>query len=125
MDQFHDLDPPLSVSGEKAELPRDIQDVLAKCTIFSSEDTVTGGLVDVELKPGMMRIWGRGPSGWFNETRKIVYDGKPTKFSIDPKLLLEAVKHTDECEIGRGAIKIKTEKFVYMSCTTDPDKGDG
>ncbi len=124
MEQYYNLDAPLSVSGEEAELPKDIQDILAKCAIFSNEDTVTGGLVDIELKSGMMRIWGRGPSGWFNETKKIVYDGKPMKFSINPKLLLEVVKHTDQCEIGKGAIVIKTEKFVYMSCTTNPDRGD-
>jgi hypothetical protein len=106
----------LDVDGTKAKFPKGIDDALDKAQIFSAE-APEGNQVSVSLSEGRIRIKGQGPSGWYQEQKKVEYDGEPLKFDIDPRLLLEISRKAAECLVGDGRIRVDTGKFVYVACT--------
>ncbi len=117
VDEFPDTKRFIDVKGSKVKFPDSISDSLDKAQIFSAEDTVNNQ-VTVKLDSGKLYIEGKGPSGWYREQRKIKYTGETLEFRIEPRLLLEISKRSEECVIGEGKIKVDAGRFVYISCTT-------
>lgn len=112
----------LDVKGSKTSLPKDIEAEIAKASIFSQ------AMVTVELRPGKMRITGRGADGWFKRTDDVEYKGAELGFHVAPRLLLEIVRRGEKMIIGDGRLKVTTDKWSYVSCTavnTEADAKEG
>ncbi len=105
----------LDVNGDRTLLPDGLADAVERAEVFS-QDNVEANQVQVELKPGKLRLSGRGASGWYEEMREAKYDGEPLKFLIAPGLLRELIARTNECEITPGRLKIDGQRFQYVAC---------
>lgn len=116
MEDYPDVGKFLDVEGGKAKFPKGIDEALDKASIFSSENPV-GNQVTVSLSPGRLRLEGKGPSGWYREQKKVDYDGDALSFAIEPKLLLEISRRSNECIVSDGRIKVDAGKFSYVACT--------
>ncbi len=122
MEEYPDISRHLEIVGSEAKLPsKGIESALDKVQIFSS-DEVGGNYVTVELRKGRLRLEGRGQSGSYQEIQKVEYDGPDISFKIEPRLLLEIGKLSDICVIGDTKIKVETDKFTYVSCTSPVEK---
>lgn len=115
VDEFPDLNPWLTAKGEPSVLPKGLPEALSRAHIFSVDNTEDESHVSVELKPGKVRIRGEGASGWYSETKKLKYNGRPMKFYIAPKLFMDLLKQSTECEISEQTIKIDSGKFIYVA----------
>ena len=122
-EDYPDLGHLLEVDGEKATLPGGIEEVVERAEIFSGEN-VDDRQVEVDLKPGMLRLRGRGPNGWYEEVKKIGYDGPKMSFRIRPDLLVEISRRAKECVVSKERILIDGGKFTYVSCTGVEDDGE-
>ncbi len=120
LEEYPDISKVFDVSGRKTVLPGGLAEAVEKAEIFSSESIETEQ-VSVELKDGRLRLEGRGPSGWYREQKQVSYEGDPMKFCIEPNLLLEITKRTNECEIAEGKLKVDGGKFVYIVCTVNEE----
>ncbi len=116
-EEYSDVSKFLKVKGEPITLPKGLADAADKAEVFSSENTeVEDNQVLVDLRPGKLRITGRGVSGWYTENRKLKYNGPALSFQIAPKLLIELTQRHNECEISSTALKVDGGKFVYVTC---------
>ncbi len=115
VDEFPDLTPWINSKGHPSVLPKGLPEALSRANIFTSENTDEQNHVSIELKPGKVRIRGEGASGWYSETKKLTYNGKPMKFFIAPKLFMDLLRQHNECEISPETIKIDNGKFVYVA----------
>lgn len=105
----------LDVDGKRAILPKGLVEATDRAEVFSAENS-DGNLVQVDLRPGKLRVTGRGVSGWFQEVKTLKYEGPSLKFLIDPKLLVEIVTKHNECQITTNRLKVDGKRFTYVTC---------
>lgn len=112
---YPDLGQHLEVDGMEVSLPKGITDAVDKAGVFTSADDAN--CVTVELRPGKLKLSGRGPKGWYSEVQSVEYKGDSLKFLVAAKLLVEVVKKADRCTIGKGKIGVKVGDFRAVFCT--------
>lgn len=115
VEEYPDLNPILKFTGSPATLPKGLGDAADKAEIFSSENA-DNNQVQVELRPGKLRIKGVGVSGWYSEVKKLKYDGDPLEFQIAPKLLIDITNRHNDCEISPERLKVDGGKWTYVTC---------
>jgi hypothetical protein len=115
-EEYPELEHVLDVKGERVCLPEGIGEVVERAEIFSGE-SVDISEVGVDLRPGGLRLRGTGPAGWYEEMKKIEYDGPRMSFKIRPDLLLEIAKRAKECTVSQERILVDGGGFTYVSCT--------
>ncbi len=123
VEEYHDMDSFLVVEGTKTVFPKGIETTVGLASIFSSDNEDLNQLL-IRIKPGRMRIEGHGKSGFYQEDKKVNYDGPPTEFQIAPDLFLTISKRAAECIVGDGRLKVDGGKFEYVTCTTVVDGGE-
>jgi hypothetical protein len=122
VEDYPDLASFLKVSGEPTVLPKGLGEAATKAEIFSSENADDNQVL-VKLRSGKLMVKGTGVSGWYEERKKLKYDGPPLDFLVSPKLLVEITKRHNECEIMEDRLKVDGGKFVYVTCLgTSNDK---
>jgi hypothetical protein len=119
VEKFMDLDWILDLKGEEVKFPTRIEEIVGRAQVFSSDGS-RDELVQVSLKPGRMKLEGRGRHGWYKEVKKVEYDGGEMDFKIFPKLLVEISKQSGKCLVGKGKMKVEGEDFIYVSSTVEP-----
>ncbi len=121
-DDYPDMKPVLDCEGSQPiTLPKGLGDAADRASVFSAE-TSDENQVRVELRPGKLRIRGTGATGWFQEVKKVKYQGEPMAFNIDPKLLQEVTKKYSSAEITEGKLKVDGGKWQYVTCLSNPDE---
>lgn len=114
-DEYQNLDDILKVEGHKVILPVGLAEAVDKAVIFSSDGTVENN-VRVDLKKGMLKIRGEGPSGWYEEKKKVDYKGDRLSFLIAPKILTELLKRSNECFVTKERLRMGSGNWVYVAC---------
>ena len=114
-DDYPDYSPFVNSKGKVTVLPKGLADAAEKAQVFSSENADENQVL-LELKPGGMRITGRGASGYFREMKSLKYEGKSLAFNISPALLIEITKRHNECRIAPGTLKVDGGTWVYVAC---------
>lgn len=126
-EKFPDLTDILNTHGDKAVLPKALQEAVETAEIFSSENA-DHNHVKIELRADRLRIRGQGASGWYSEVKQIKYAGKPMAFMVGPKLIAELVRRTTDCEISKDhRLRVDGGKWVYVAClekVEEEDKSD-
>lgn len=115
MEDFKDLSENMDVEGTTIGLPKGLASGLEIAEIFSSENA-DDNKVTVELRPGKLKVTGRGVSGWYSEFKDVKYDGPRMSFLIAPKLLRRITEKHNEATIGVGKMKITGSKWIYLAC---------
>lgn len=119
IETYPDLKGILTFSGHPITLPKGLGEAAEKASIFSAESS-DDNQVSVELRTGKMRIKGTGTSGWFQEMKKLKYDGPPLSFLISPELLIELTKKHTDAEITDGRLRVNGGKWKYITCLSAP-----
>jgi hypothetical protein len=115
LETYPDLEGFLAVQGEPTVLPKGLAEAVDKAEVFSSENA-DRNQIQVDLRPGKMRVTGRSTAGWYQEVKKLKYNGAPLRFLIAPKLLVEITKRHTDCEIAKEHLKVDGGRFVYVTC---------
>lgn len=114
---YEDLSGFLDFKGDPLTLPKGLGEDTNNAEIFSSEDPATNHVL-VELRPGKLRVEGRGNSGWYRAKKTLKYSGAPFDFRIAPKLLIQLTERHNECEITKERLKVDGGKYTYVTCLT-------
>jgi len=117
---FPDLGSILKAEGHPTTLPKGLPEAIEKAGVFS-EDNAEDKHIRVQLRHGKLRIKGEGASGWYTEFKKLVYDGEPLDFYIEPELFSDLAKNHNECEVTKDLLKVVSGKFTYISCLENGD----
>jgi hypothetical protein len=112
--EYQDLSKVLAVKGSPITLPKGLGEVVEKASIFSAENS-EDNLIKVELRSGRMRVKGTGVSGWYQEVKKLVYDGPEMSFYIAPGLLVEITEKQTEAEVAVDRLKVEGPKWTFVT----------
>jgi hypothetical protein len=106
------------------QLPANMSEILGTTDIFTKKNTL-GNHVRVALSPQQLMITGNGAYGFHQERRDVAYAGPPMEFLLDPALLLEVAKKSNDCFVVPGRLLVETAKFKYVTTTVLPEQMDG
>lgn len=118
VENYLDLGPLLKFKGDKITLPKGLAQAADKAAIFAAESTENANVL-VELRPGKLRLTGKGASGSYKETRKIAYEGAAMRFAVSPALLMDITKRYNDAEISPDRLRIKGGKWTYVACLVE------
>lgn len=111
--------------GTPTTLPKDLKRMVDRLKVFIDEGKGSQWL-SVSLSPNTAKISATGKYGSQTERKKVSYNGKAAGFYINPQLLYQLSDKNDECEITKQTIKIKKDKFMYVTSlwvpTTEQDE---
>lgn len=101
--------------GEKIVLPKGLISAAEKANVFAQE-TTDDVVVFIELRPGKLRLRGKGAGGWYKETRQLAYEGPALAFTLAPQLLMDICKKYTDAEVTREFIRVRGGKWRYAAC---------
>ncbi len=110
-----DLGKFFDIQGGKISLPKTLIEAVQKAQVFSSENQEED-LVEITLKAGKVKVKALGVNGWYTGTSKIVYDGEPIQFLINPDMLEEIIKRFDSCVVNDRHLAVDGGKWKYLTC---------
>jgi len=120
---YPDLGPSLKVEGCEGVLPKGLCEAIGRAEVFiNARDDSIGLTIDLDSSRLLLRA--KGMVGWYEESQKVDYSGKPISFRIAPRLLREVCRRTSNCVIGDWKLKVVGEKYVYVSCLAVSGSGE-
>jgi len=96
------------------KLPSNLTDIINKAAIFASSDFDSDTQIKVTIKEKKIVIRGEGNTGWFEESAKIKYEGKPVTCYLHPAHLSYIISHLDHCEVNENAMKFIGNDFCHV-----------
>lgn len=116
LEEFPDLSVLLDVEGDSAQLPKGLGEAANIAHEVFTKENPDSNLILVDLKPGKVQVEGRGSSGWYRQSAKVKYAGKPLSFRISPLMLIDLVKRHNECVISPDRLKVDGGTYLFVSC---------
>lgn len=112
---YPDLGPHLELdSPEKVILPRNLADILARAEVMQDSDY--DAIVDVTIADGMLTLKASKDSGWYRESKRIKYDGRPLRFHVHPRFLADVLQKTNKVLIREDRLKLVAGEAVFVVC---------
>lgn len=121
-EDFPKLDNFLAAKGTPIRLPDDLNDVLDRSGIFSSESEGRGDLVTINIGNNWCVVRGENNHGWFEE--KIRVKTKDTKFifMVSPKILKDILKITKKATLTESVLKFRSRNFDHVVSLIQKEK---
>ena len=94
-------------------LPKGLGEAADKAAIVAADDPADAK-VEISLRPGRLRLKGRGAKGWYVEAKKVNYKGALLTFLVAPTLLAELVKKYNECHVSADKLRVDGGKLSYL-----------
>jgi DNA polymerase III sliding clamp (beta) subunit (PCNA family) len=114
-DEYQDMGPALKEEGEMIVLPKSLKDVMEKVEIITQVDK-DNNYASFELEENQITVTGVSTAGKYKKKFKAKYVGKPLKFRVPPKLMIEVLRRHSDVQITKTLrMKISGGKFVYMA----------
>ena len=126
LEEYPDLSKLMKLKGEPAILPKGLAEAAERAAVFASE-SADNPYVQIELRPAKLRIKGQGVSGWYQEARKVKYNGPAMSFVIAPGMLADIVRKHNDCQIGQDHLIVNGGAYTYVSCLmrhSEKEQGD-
>lgn len=112
-----DLEPRWRMTGGVPVMfPKSLAGALDRAETFAAENK-DAVYIKVEVRPGEVKVTGRGVSGRHEETKPLKYDGKSFSFLTKPSLLRGLIAGHDAFEVGDGWVRAAGAKYKYMART--------
>jgi DNA polymerase III sliding clamp (beta) subunit (PCNA family) len=127
--KYPNLDPVLILKKpQRIIFPENLGEVLKRAEVM--QETSWDSTVGVSLAKGEIKLTSRKDSGWYEETSKAKYSGKPISFHCNPKFLDEVLSKTRKVLVGCGAssgysrLKLTTDNATFAVSLEVEDKKD-
>ncbi len=114
-DHFPDTTALFKVKGSNITLPKNMQTVLDRASVFSKREHMLDESVSVTLENNNLNIRADSETGWFEEDLNIKYTGEPIKFAVSPYLLRGILSETLSCILSPDRMKFEGENWIYVT----------
>lgn len=114
-EKYPDLEYILRVGGKLINIPNEIGQIIDRAAVFSGESR-NDNLIGITFKDNQFVIRGDGYTGFFEEKKRIKWEGEPVSFYIQPALLQNLTARTNECRMMKNKMIIKCDEYVYVAC---------
>ena len=103
----------LKVVGKEITFPKELADVLGRAGIFSETEFASDQRVTLTAGKGALKVEGRGPVGWFEET--VAFESKETfSFTAHPEYIITAMDFGRKMVLGEKALMLKGKNFTHI-----------
>ena len=103
----------LKVTGKDITFPKELSGILERAGIFSETEFASDQRVTLTAGKGVLKVEGRGPVGWFEET--IPFESKETfTFSVRPEYIITAMDFGRKMVLGEKALMLKGKNFTHV-----------
>ena len=110
-----------ATKGNPAVLPKELKGLVRRLDYYLNDTTASQWLI-VRVDSKHIKVTGSGRDGKQTVRTKIKYKGEPIAFNINPNLLQELGRKHDKCQIAKNFIKIKKNKFQYVTSLWVPSE---
>lgn len=118
-EEYIDLNEVLTIDGTKTSLPEGLVTAVDTAKVFSRENVDTTN-VEIGLTKNRLVIRGEGPSGWYQEVKRVEYDGDDLMFHISPAMMRNITARSDECcFLSANRLWVDGTKFIYVTALVD------
>jgi len=103
--------------GEQVELPSELSDIAERARVMAGDEGASyNALIGVSISDNTLMVTSRKLTGWYRERVRVNHSGKPLSFEVNPELLIETLKHTQQVAIapGKMGIELDTNQFLVM-----------
>jgi hypothetical protein len=114
VEDYPSLDKLIGVEGHPIVLSKGLKGA-SDCAAVFATDKSGDPLVGVKLNEGRITIRGEGLSGWYEEKRKVTYDGPPIEFFIAPDLLHHISEKYSDAQIRKDRLKVTGGGWEYVT----------
>lgn len=114
-EKFPNVLPLLKIEGEKIIFPEDIEEIIDRAHVFAKRDSYLDESIAISITKKTITIKGESETGWFEESKKTEYDGKPINFCINPYLARRILSKSNECILNSRSIKFEGENWEYLA----------
>lgn len=98
----------------KVTLPANLSDILSRADVM--QESGVDASVSVRIENNTLTLTSKDEEGWFKETKKVDYSGKPLRFEVHPKFLEEVVSKKKTVTVGGDRMKLKSKEAVFVIC---------
>lgn len=119
VDEYYDFSELLATKGESIQLPKGLAAAAERAAVFVTSTDAEKAQIKIELRPGKLRVQGKGVSGHYRETKQLAYEGPELAFLIAPQLLADITKRYNEAQITAGRLKVKSGTATYVACLSE------
>lgn len=94
--------------------PANLADILSRAAVMMDAEFTPS--VTVKLTTGKLLLESRKTNGWYQEEKRIKYDGREIEFTVHPKFLKEMLERTRKAEISEdgGRMKITADNIQFL-----------
>ena len=111
--EYPDVSRILNVTGKEITFPKELSAILGRAGIFSETEFASDQRVTLSAGKGEMKVEGRGPVGWFEETAP--FESKDTfSFSVHPEYIVTAMTFGRKMVLGEKALLLKGKNFTHV-----------
>ena len=114
--EYPDISPLLEMGKktEKVTLPSNLADILGRAEVM--HETSYDAVVSVTIKEGELTLKASKEGGWYKETKRVKYSGRPLQFQVHPKFLEDVLQKTHKVLIGGDRLKLEAGDAVFIVC---------
>lgn len=113
-DTYPDISPLLDVQGVDIQLPKSLDKVLDRASIFSKQDHLLDEQIQVTLAANRLKVRAESDASWFEETTNVKYAGEPVTIGIHPTMLRQIIQQTKTSVLGTHGIKFQGPDWCHV-----------
>lgn len=102
---------------EGVVLPANLGEIVERAEVFLEADA----LVNVKLAADELVLTSRKEGGWYREKKRAKYSGRPLNFDINPKFLVEMLKHTRDVQVDRRRMAVAYDRTRFVVSLTSKE----
>ena len=119
LEEYWDLAPMLEFDGDPAEFPSGADKAAKMGGIFC--ETKKDKLI-CNMKRGRLHVKGQSATGWASDDLDMKYDGEEVEFAILPKMLIQLVANSKQCQIGGRKLCVSGDHWKYVTGLAEVDQ---
>jgi len=121
-DDYEELDDLMEVEkGSDIVIPKGLKEAAERASVFAT-DRVGDAQVGVKIRDGRVRLRGEGVTGFYEEVKRVAYDGPPIEFVIAPELLCHISSNYSDAKINESKLKAGGGQWTYVTVLGAPSK---
>ncbi len=111
--EYPNIDAILKVEGKEITFPKELSAILDRAGIFSQTEFASDQRVTLSAEKGTLKVEGRGPMGWFEET--VAFESKEIfSFTVHPEYLLTAMEFGRKMILGEKTLMLQGKNLTHV-----------
>jgi DNA polymerase III sliding clamp (beta) subunit (PCNA family) len=114
-EEYTDTTPFLKINGETLNLPKSINEIIDRASVFAKRTNVLEEEVIITLNNNSAKVESKSNAGSFEEVANIKYTKAPLSFAIIPNMLKDILNETQQCTFNGKLLKFEGENWIYVT----------